>query len=907
MRSHILIRILAVFALSFLCVHSVGAASPENLSGKAIRPIKAAVKTTDLNATLIHLPGDTNNLQDAINLIPDGGIIELSGGTYPAPSGGFRISNLGKGFTIRSADGQMAFLDGGGSRDIFRLMNTDVSKGKPIVFEGITFQNGRSTDPGVAGGVTMHHAQATFINCTFKNNSANSIGVGGGTLVTLDSTVYFFNTSWLNNSAVNFGGGLAIEDNSKVYINYSQFIGNRTNLPNHSPTAAGGGIHVGNSTLRVSNTRFEDNQAGYVGGGLYAIGTWSDPVTVPRADVIVANSTFINNQSIPDASVGLSVPSEGGALHVEGQATARIYNSRFVKNSAMSGGALTNYQAILQVEGSVFQGNQAAGTTKGGYGGAISVSSNDTDASNRRVATLNIKNSLIQGRYGNVSTVGQGGGGIFVAGDLNRQYGMNNVSQSGSAIANRAMVTIENVVFNDLDVQKSNGGMGGGILVDLVDLTLKNSLIMNSEATGANGGSGGGVAIIDNSIANIDQATLAGNASEAYGGGLFVAGSTINMSNSYLLGNQIRNTNYGSAIFTAPMSDFNLPVTGAIQNCVITKSNYIPIFDDDRTAGPINDVRYNGNIFYSGGTGVVFYKDPISGVGTKTATQLNSLVVTRSNGTSTPKSQVSNSESSASANVGVLLAVPTQVLNTSAAGDLAPITQAYLGYAWSGTSAKLDGNSISDNGLVSALQGKHTLVVSGNSTSVEINQGATPSASFEVSKLDNTLLTWSVNSGSFLDAAVDQGVNINPAPSGSVTISPNEEKTYNLYIITQEGGLVKTVKTDFPILGAPGSSFVLTQPNMNLHRMVMISNEGGGVLQWNAKSETPSLIQVDTPGGQTTDQAAMVYSVNTTGLSLGDYSGKIIVSDSTGASIEITINVKVVAKLIPIFLPLTDG
>jgi hypothetical protein len=907
MRSHILIRILAVFTLSFLNVHSVGAASPENLSGKAIRPIKAAVKTTELNATLIHLPGDTNNLQDAINLIPDGGIIELSGGTYPAPSGGFRISNLGKGFTIRSVEGQEAILDGGGSRDIFRLMNTDVSKGKPIIFEGITFQNGRSTDPGVAGGVTMHHAQATFINCTFKNNSANSIGVGGGTLVTLDSTVYFFNTSWLNNSAVNFGGGLAIEDNSKVYINYSQFIGNRTNLPNHSPTAAGGGIHVGNSTLRVSNTRFEDNQAGYVGGGLYAIGTWSAPVTTPRSDVIVANSTFINNRAMPDASVGLSVPSEGGALHVEGQATGRIFNTRFIKNSAMAGGALTNYQAILQIENSVFLGNQAVGTTKGGYGGAISVSSNDSDASNRRVATLNIKNSLIQGRYENVSTVGQGGGGIFVAGDLNRQYGMNNIGQSGSAIDNRATVTIENVVFNDLDVQKSNGSMGGGILVDLVDLTLKNSLIMNSEATGANGGSGGGVAIIDNSIANIDHATLDGNASEAYGGGLFVAGSTINMSNSYLLGNQIRNTNYGSAIFTAPMSDFNLPVTGAIQNCVITKSNYIPIFDDDRSAGPINDVRYNGNIFYSGGTGVVFYKDPISGVGTKTATQLNSLVVTRSNGTSTPKSQVPNSESSASANVGVLLAVPSQVLNSSAAGDLAPITQAYLGYAWSGTSAKLDGNSVSDNGLVSALQGKHTLVVSGNSTSVEINQGATPSASFEVSKLDNTLLTWSLNFGSFLDAAVDQGVNINPAPSGSVTISPNDEKTYHLYILTQEGGVVKTVKTGLPILGVPGSSFVLTQPNMNLQRMVTISNEGGGVLQWNAKSETPSLIQVDTPVGQTTDQAAMVYSVNTTGLSFGDYTGKIMVTDSTGTNKEITINVKVVAKLIPIFLPLTDG
>jgi hypothetical protein len=917
MRSHNLIRVLAILTLTFLSVQSVSAASPGISTEKAARPMIAAVKTTDLTATIIHVPGDTSNLQDAINQIPDGGIIELSGGTYPAPSGGFRVSNLGKGFTIRSANGQTAVLDGGGSRDIFRLMNTDVSKGKPIVFEGITFQNGHSTDPGVAGGVTMHHAQATFINCTFKNDSANSTGVGGGTLVTLDSTVYFFDSSWLNNSAVNFGGGLAIEDNSKVYIHNSQFIGNRTNLPNHSPTAAGGGIHVGNSTLRVSNTRFEDNQAGYVGGGLYAIGTWADPLTTPRADVIVANSTFINNQAVRDPSIKQTFPTEGGAVHAENQTLLRIFNSRFITNQAAIGGGVNAYRARVEIYQSVFQGNRANGTVFGAsFGGGISISSSDgpgDGTNNRPSGQLTVEDTLIQGRYGSVTTVAQSGGGIFVGGDGTRIDGDPSIPDVGTAADNRAKVVLKRVVLSDCDAQASspNSGIGGALEASVVDLTMEDSIVMDSDALGVSA-SGGGAAILFNSVANITRSTFAHNTSGGYGGSVFVQGSEINLSDSNLFENEVSpgvvepdSQSYGAALFTTPDNSRNQQVKGTVANNTFSNNIGLAIFDDDRTNGPINDVRYNNNQFFETTFGSKVYRDSLSN--TLMVANLNSLVISRANGTTTPKSQIDNIALSGNPSVGSLVAAPHELLATGASGD--PSTPvSFLGYAWTGQSAAINNNPLNDHSGVMQISssGTYKLVVGRNSYSASITQGVQPSATFKFSSSDSTLV-WSLDAGTFLDASIDQGVSISPAPAGSVTIPPDKDKTYYLYIITQQGGVVKAANTALPVLGVPNLVSVLTKPNMNLQRMVVVSNEGGGVLVWNAKSETPSLIQVNTPGGQTTNQDVLVYSVDTTGLSLGDYTGKIMVSDSNGANIEITINVKVVAKLFPIFLPLTDG
>jgi len=71
------------------------------------------------------------------------------------------------------------------------------------------------------------------------------------------------------------------------------------------------------------------------------------------------------------------------------------------------------------------------------------------------------------------------------------------------------------------------------------------------------------------------------------------------------------------------------------------------------------------------------------------------MVVIRDNGTSTDKSEVANQSLATTPRFGMLVAAPSVVLTTNAPGDPAPPTSAWLGYAWTGTSASLDGVSLS--------------------------------------------------------------------------------------------------------------------------------------------------------------------------------------------------------------------
>jgi predicted outer membrane repeat protein len=757
-------------------IFSSSSASPSPLTGP---------RTID--PKFIHVPADVADLQSAINLVSDGGIIELASGTYPAPVGGFKINDYPKGFTIRAATGAIPTLDGGGARDILRFQNTNLSTGRPVVFQGLVFANGYSATEGIAGGVTLYSAMATFVNCTFQNNAGRTQTTGGGGLmVAQNSTVLFLNDVWTNNSSRIGGGGMELQGYSKVFVHSSRFTQNITNPPNHDPNSGGGAIGVGNSTLRVSNTRFENNQAGGFGGAIHIVGNWVNPVTTPQSDVIVSNSTFANNKVVRDPSVIASFPTEGGAITMEDQSILKIYNSRFVTNSAMIAGAVDNFRASVEIYGSVFQGNQATDTTaNSGFGGAISLNS-AYGFSNDSNAKLTLQDTLIQGRYGAVTTVAQSGGCLFAGGDGTRTSN------------NHAVVVIRRVMFYDCDVTGPYAGLGGAIAVGQTNLTMDSSIIANSDAIGT-GSSGGGVAIFYDSSASITNTTFIHNSSSTYGGALFVQGSVANITNSNFAENSVPGTpsdwftSYGAAIFSSPDEGRGLAVSGTVSNSVFSNNVGMAIFDDDRTNGPINNMVYNGNQFYSAFySSRWIYRSSLSPA--QTATGLNSLVVTRSNGTSTDKSTVNNLDLNTTPKIGAILALPPNILTTNALGDSAPPTTAYAAYAWSGAAATLDAVSVSGYAGLNAYTtpGSHTLSVGSTTFTATIGQATTPAVSSQASPRTitsggNSLLSW-VISGTFLDMAIDGGVNVTPTSSGSVTISPSTTKTYYTYGMTQEGG-----------------------------------------------------------------------------------------------------------------------
>ncbi|MEO8191779.1 MAG: hypothetical protein ABI682_15705 [Acidobacteriota bacterium] len=771
-------------------------------------------------------------------------------------------------------------LDGGGARDVVRFINSSPGAGRPVVFEGLTFANGSSAIAGIGGAVTLQNASATFRNCLFQNNVASSTQTGGGALSLATSTAFFFDCVWTGNSAKFYGGALAVETLSRAYIHRGSFTSNRTNLPNHLPVSGGGAIHVGDSLLRVSNSRFDSNQAGYVGGAIYAIGTWATPVTTPSSDVLVSDCTFINNQALRDASVTFGAPTEGGAFHAEDQTTAKIYNSRFITNSAHTGGGINLYRAIVEVRGCILQGNRATGAgAANGFGGGISAISNDgADATtnsgtiNRRTSNLLVADTLIQGRYGAVTTVGETGGGIYVSGDSNSLYGQNGMPQNGTAASNRATASLTNVLLVDCDVQETSGasgtGIGGGLEADLATLTISGSLVANCDAVtggGASNAAGGGLSIINQSAATITSSTIAKCTAAQYGGGVFAQGSTLNITGCNFIQNEVSpgfaetsNVSYGAALFTTPAIPTATSMTGTVASCVFTENVGLTIFDDDRSPGPINDMRYNSNQFFATTFGTTIYWDSVACCG-RTAAALNTLTVTRGAGQSTQKSSAANTALGSRPSIGVLRAAPASVVALGAVGD-SSAPAAWLGFAWSGTSASLDGASPgSAAGIAVTAAGSHTLVVDGGSTPVTITGAAMPAASLSASPASvaagtSTTLSWSSAAGTFLDAAIDRGAAASAGASGSVAASVPGTLLFSLYEIFQEGAVVATAPVagtgTLPSISSFSASPVLVNPGG--FSLLNWSTAGGTSVLVNGATASPSANMGVTPAVTTT-------------------------------------------------------
>lgn len=773
----------------------------------AIVALAAVLATAPAVAGVIHVPGQVPTLSQAVSAVPNGGTIEIAAGTYPSPSGGWFFGNLGKSFTIRAAAGATVILDGGNARPVFRLQNTSSAFGGQVTFENLVFANGRSTQEAVAGGVTVDDNDAVFAGCTFQNNTCDAATTGGGGAIVFgDADVWFLGCSFTANRATNEGGGLKVGEGARVVVHDSVFDGNRVNLAGHRPSSAGGGLHIGNADVVVSNSRFQGNQAGYVGGGLYTIGTWQSPPSVPRSTVDVVNCTFVDNVAQPYPGVTTPSRTEGGALHAEDQALVRIDGCRFVTNDAETGGGVNLYRARVEIANSVFRGNRATAVGAGtGFGGALSAISNDTSAdgtTNRPVAVLTVTDTLVQCSYGSVGSVGQIGGGIYASGDQNRQYGRNGVPASPNLSANRAQVSLNrSVISGCVVVQSSPGdgtGSGGAGMFDLADVTVADSAVLASTAAGSDS-HGGGLRAIGQSLLTVDDTTLAGNRAGRFGGAFYVQGAEARIDGCAVIENTDDDDLYGAAIFSAPDEGIGVSVTGYLANSVVsnTADRGLLIFDDDRQWGPTspyNDLRYNGNTIFDRGQGANVYQDPIAG-GPMPVSQLNSLIVVRANGTpSTDKSQVDNIDPASAPVVASIVAAPPRRLRAGAAGDPVGPTEAFVGYGWTGGSATLDGSPVTGYaGLSSVGVGSHVLSVAGTQDVATVALAAEPGVSLgafpvAIPSGGSAELEWATSGGTFLAAVMDHGVVIPSVPGGEVVVWPTVTTTYTVYVLTEEGG-----------------------------------------------------------------------------------------------------------------------
>ena len=657
--------------------------------------------------------GNSASLQSALNTVPDGGVIEIAAGTYSAPGGGWTIFpdlNGGtRGFTVRAAAGANVTLTGNGNTRILTFTTA-----KLISFERLTFHNGLSTEEFRGGAISISGAQASFVQCAFTNNVANSPSTGGGALWIDSSTISFQGCVWNNNSSKNYAGAFSAYL-SRVYVRDSRFSGNRVNLPGHSDFNAAGAIHGNASTLQINNSVFENNQAGYVGGAIYVIG----PYGTPLMDLIVKDCLFNNNAAIRDPGGSFAAPATGGAVMLEDNTRARFYNCRFTGNSARQGGALSSYRSMTEVKNCVFRNNQATGATgSDGFGGAIIVLSDDNaDQStasgtiNRPSATLSVTDSLIQGPGGGVTSARQGGG-IFVAGDAHAAYGIG-VTKNGSVEQNRTNVILKRVAFANLATADSgNNGTGGALTGDFVNLTADACIVVNCSASQF----GGGFEFVRGTTAAITNTTFSHNSAGVLGGALTMFGGNLNLKDSNLTDNQLTSPGGGSALmFSADPGSGPYPawqMTGAVENCVISNNFGGPatIYDGYRSAAPFNRLQYITNKIYPSDTSAFF----IDTIGTRSVQDINAMVLNFPDGTSVAKG-VSNTSLTGPATIGAILMVPQAASFSGAPGESLPLP-AYLAYASSGGGVTIDtvlmGNAT--DVIQTTNNGPHSLVVGSN-------------------------------------------------------------------------------------------------------------------------------------------------------------------------------------------------
>lgn len=782
--------------------------------------------------SLVLVPSQ-GTLQQAINQVSDGGIIEIAAGEYAAPAGGFQIGNIGKSFTIRAAASATVALNGSGSTDILRIVNASAAAARPISIERIIFRSGFSNVGNIGGAVSLIFAKTTFNNCRFENNLASPAASGGGGAIQAGvSDLTIINTVFSGNSArvSASGGAVRISDSrllvidstftgndawesagalslfrSLAYVHGTRFENNRVNLPNHFVNSLGGAISSADSKLRVSNSRFSANQAGFSGGAIYTFGGWD----AQGMDVIVSNSTFIDNSVKRDATRPAGGSTYAGAIQVEDSVNMRIYGSRFITNSAESGGAIESFRANVEVYDSAFLGNFATGThVEANMAGAIHSTSQDgpQETVNRPNARLVIRNSLFQGRYGSVTNAARTGGCLLVAGDPVRAYGLSGSPVMGTVASNRAVLDVANSVFSDCDVQENQGGgYGGGMMLSLTDATIRDTLFIGNDArAGAtNTGGGGAIFMYDNTQALIQRATFVKSTAGFQGGAISMQGSDLRVEDSQFAENSLNGASRwgGAAIFAGPenLGAPRQPVngTGLIQNSVFSNnSGGVAVLDVDYPNAPYNLVQYSANRIFPNDAN--FYSNGLTGA--QTIVQMNALSLHGQ-----AKSPTANIGLASAPIVAAIQPAPSRVLPTYAVGDTPLPTPAYVSYAWSGASASLDGSPVSGNvGTSAVAPGTHTLSVASTNVTATITSATGPATQLaarprKVGANGSSRLYWNILAGTFVEQFIDQAVNLTlpGTASGNQLVVPNGALTYRSLLLTTEGGAVATAPIDY--------------------------------------------------------------------------------------------------------------
>ena len=370
------------------------------------------------------------------------------------------------------------------------------SESSTAMVTGTVFNNNTVTGKGSRGGaIDISRGALSLTDATFSFNAAGSdlqqAGESvGGAISILQANVTIDRGRFLNNSAFGQGGGI-LSDSSSLRVNDAEFRHNKS-------TADGGAIKALKTDLEIDSSQFTYNSALGRGGAILVDSSTS---TLPPPEVSslrVLNSEFINN------TAGFA----GGAIAVHLYENVEIRQSLFRSNRTVSeqvsgggGGAIYSLNtSSVAINESVLQGNSTPG-----HGGALSLS-----------GAANIKSSLIRDNHAGLS-----GGGIIVLVGSSQEVRIdsssfveNRAGAFGGAIyasSDRAPITVTNSTISQNDATNSGGGIyfaasGRG---PATNYRVAHSTIAFNRA--GQGAAGGGVFVTSRGQVNISHSIIYGN------------------------------------------------------------------------------------------------------------------------------------------------------------------------------------------------------------------------------------------------------------------------------------------------------------------------------------------------------------------------------------------------------------
>ena len=261
----------------------------------------------------IHVPGNYQTIQAAIDAASDGDTVLVADGTYTGEDNK-NLDFNGKAITVQSGNGPAnCVIDCQGDGRGFYF---HTGEGENSVISGFTIINGQTDDGGPGGAISCYQSSPIITNCIISGNHATNADAGG--ISCYDSSPTITNCTISGNTAHYNAGGILCSFFSSPTIVKCCIAGNTAGLwgggiscsTSSSPTITNcliientgncGGICCGGfSSPNITNSTISGNKAVIHGGGIH-LGHNSSPT--------FSNCILWNN--LPDQ---INVLSESGA------------------------------------------------------------------------------------------------------------------------------------------------------------------------------------------------------------------------------------------------------------------------------------------------------------------------------------------------------------------------------------------------------------------------------------------------------------------------------------------------------------------------------------------------------------------------------------------------------------------